>query len=162
MDVIQQIYQRNIDLLNELNIPFNEWQHRPILDFATDEVVAKELGWTGTLSKSLFLKVKGGGYALYLTDKDSRLNAKGIKELLGKRVSICNNKEMTAETGCLAGAVCPFTLPHSVPIVLDIALLKHDELLYTPGDPAVTIGIKVVYLEKLLESLENPIHTLSE
>lgn len=162
MDVIQQIYQRNIDLLNELNIPFNEWQHRPILDFATDEAVAKELGWTGTLSKSLFLKIKGGGYALYLTDKDSRLNAKGIKGLLGKRVSICDNEEMTAKTGCLAGAVCPFTLPTSVPIILDTALLTYDELLYTPGDPAVTIGINIVYLEILLESLENPIYKLPE
>ncbi|MBD1559827.1 YbaK/EbsC family protein [Vibrio sp. S9_S30] len=162
MDVIQQIYQRNIKLLNQLNIAFNEWQHRPILDVTTDEAVAKEFGWTGTLSKSLFLKVKGGGYALYLTDKDSRLNAKGIKGILGKRVSICDNQEMTAATGCLAGAVCPFTLPSSVPIIWDASLREHDELLYTPGDPAVTIGFHVLHLEKLLAFIENPIFTLAK
>ncbi|MEK6214330.1 MAG: DNA-binding protein, partial [Vibrio fluvialis] len=75
MSTLEELYQANITLLHEAGVPFQQWQHEPILDFATDEKVAQELGWTGTHTKSLFLKLKGGGYALLFTEKDARLNA---------------------------------------------------------------------------------------
>ncbi len=157
MDSLEHIYQRNISLLTSLGIHYTEWKHEPILDFDTDVKVAQRLGWTGTHSKSLFMKIKGGGYALYLTDKDTRLDSKAMKELLGKRVSIVSDEEMTQAIGCVPGAVCPFALPKEIPIIVDSRLFTHQELLYTPGHPEVTIGFVGNRLPILLDALPNPI-----
>ncbi|PSJ23863.1 DNA-binding protein, partial [Streptosporangium nondiastaticum] len=37
MSTLEQLYQANITLLHEAGVPFQQWQHEPILDFATDE-----------------------------------------------------------------------------------------------------------------------------
>ncbi|KOO13535.1 DNA-binding protein [Vibrio xuii] len=157
MDKLEAIYQFNKGLLQRLSIDYQEWQHEPILDFITDEKVAKELGWTGTHSKSLFLKLKGAGYALLLTDKDSRLDSKGIKAITGKRPSIVDNDEMTKAIGCVPGAVCPFGLPSHIPIIVDRNLFSSKELLYTPGKPDFTIGLPSSRLMDILRALDNPI-----
>lgn len=54
MESLENIYRINKERLHSLSTPFREWQHEAILDFDTDLKVAKELGWKGTHSKSLF------------------------------------------------------------------------------------------------------------
>ncbi|ERB64988.1 YbaK/EbsC family protein [Vibrio coralliilyticus] len=157
MERLDQIYQYNIDLLQQLEVIFKEWRHEPILDFATDVRVAEQLGWTGTHSKSLFLKLKGGGHVLYLTHKDARLDSKAMKQVLGKRPSICSDEEMIALLGCVPGAVCPFGIPEHIEIVVDSTLYQHSEILYTPGHPELTIGIAGSSLPKLLQAIPNSV-----
>ncbi|MEZ9566164.1 YbaK/EbsC family protein [Vibrio artabrorum] len=157
MTTLDNIYQHNISLLKNAGIEFNEWQHEPILDFETDLIVAKRLGWTGTHSKSLFLKLKGGGFALYLTDKDKRLDSKRLKQVLGKRPSVCSDEEMISQTHCVPGAVCPFVIPSDIPIVVDQQLYQCEEILYTPGEPTITIGFAGSSLPILLSKLDNTI-----
>lgn len=158
MKLLEEIYQKNLILFEQTGISYNSWEHEPILDFETDEKVAKQLGWTGTHSKSLFLKMKSGGFALYLTEKDKRLDRKPVQNALGKRVSICSNEEMTAEIGCVPGAVCPFGLPQDIQIVVDKELLEKDEILYTPGHPELTFGFNGSDLKPLLEHTSNTVH----
>ncbi len=135
MNTVDTIYDFNTRLFVNAGVEYREWMHEPILDFATDERVAVELGWTGTHTKSLFLKSKNGPFSLYLTEKDSRLDSKAIKALLGRRVSICKDEEMIEQTGCVPGAVCPFGLPDSIELIIDRALLECNELLFTPVKP---------------------------
>lgn len=160
MDKLEHLYQANIELLLQLSVDYGQWQHEPILDFETDVLVAKRLGWTATHTKSLFLKLKGGGHALFLTEKDTRLDSKALKEILGKRPSICNDQEMSEITGCVAGAVCPFTLPADITIVVDSKLHQEDEILYTPARPDITFAIKGADLKTVLAKLPNTIHEL--
>ncbi|MGR5213037.1 YbaK/EbsC family protein [Vibrio rotiferianus] len=150
MESLQKIYQLNRERFNALSIPFREWQHEAILDFETDLKVAAELGWKGTHTKSLFIKLKGLGYAVYLTDKDSRLDSKQIKTITGKRPSICSDGEMIEQLGCVPGAVCPIGLPEHITIIVDTALYQHEELLYTPGLPESTFGFAGKELKRLL------------
>ncbi|MFC5076494.1 Prolyl-tRNA editing protein ProX [Vibrio thalassae] len=157
MDNTQQIYLTNVALLEEHAISFNQWQHEPILDFATDERIAKELGWTGVHSKSLFLKKKGGGFVLFLSDKDTRLDKTALKQAVGKRTSICSNEEMIEQIGCVQGAVCPIGLPEEITIVVDKALLLAQEVLYTPGLPEWTFGLSGADLQRVLSWLPNHI-----
>lgn len=160
MNKLEAIYQFNKQLLDQLNVDYQEWQHEPILDFETDERVARELGWTGTHSKSLFLKLKGSGYALLLTDKDTRLDTKSVKALTGKRPSIVGNEEMVEQIGCVPGAVCPFGLPAEVEIIVDRKLYQQDQILYTPGKPEFTFGIPASELKNILAALGNPIYEM--
>ncbi|MFN3016764.1 YbaK/EbsC family protein [Vibrio coralliilyticus] len=157
MERLDQIYQYNIALLQQHEVSFKEWRHEPILDFATDVRVAEQLGWTGTHSKSLFLKLKGGGHVLYLTHKDARLDSKAMKQVLGKRPSICSDEEMITLLGCVPGAVCPFGMPEHIEIVVDSTLYQHSEILYTPGHPELTIGIAGSSLPKLLQAIPNSV-----
>ncbi|UGA53820.1 YbaK/EbsC family protein [Vibrio sp. VB16] len=160
MERLESIYQFNKQLFEKNNIAFKQWQHEPIHDFATDEKVAKELGLTGTMSKSLFLKLKGGGFALLLTEKDKRLDRHAVKAVLGKRVSICSPEEMTEEIGCLPGAVCPIGLPEHVQIVVDQEMINKTEILYTPGYPDRTIGFSGNDLPRLLDQLPNVVYLI--
>lgn len=161
MSKLDEIYRFNISLLERLDIDYRQWQHEPILDFATDVIVAKRLGWTGTHSKSLFLKLKGGGFALYLTHKDRRLDSKAIRTLLGKRPSICSDEEMTEQLGCLPGAVCPFGIPEELPIIIDTDLYLAREILYTPANPELTIGFPGHSLHRIIDELSNPTFELT-
>ena len=157
MKTLEQLYQFNLDLLEQLNIEYCQWHHEPILDFETDVLIASKLGWTGTHSKSLFLKLKGGGYALYLTEKDRRLDSKLLKSRLGKKPSICQDEEMIEQLGCLPGAVCPFGMKKDIPIIVDSRLYEEKEWLYTPGLPEVTIGLSGKSLKTILNHLDNQV-----
>lgn len=160
MERLEQIYQFNLALFANNNIEYKQWQHEPIHDFATDERVAKELGFTGTMSKSLFLKIKGGGFALLFTEKDKRLDKNAVKAALGKRVSICTPEEMTNEIGCLPGAVCPLGLPEHVHMLIDQDMFEKEEILYTPAYPEKTFCFAGDDLQTLLNDLPNTIHMI--
>ncbi|WP_434358549.1 YbaK/EbsC family protein [Parasalinivibrio latis] len=157
---VEAILEANITLFREAGVPYLIWEHEPILDFDTDEKVAARLGWTGALTKSLFLKLKGSGYALLFTHKDQRLDTKSIKALTGKRPSIAGDEEMTAVTGCLPKAVSPFTLPPDIPLIIDPDVYKFKELMFTPGPPVNTMGFASRHLDNILAAIPNPVLVL--
>lgn len=157
LNTLEQIYQTNINLFNQADVPYQAWQHEPILDFETDARIANELGWTASPSKSLFMKIKGGGHCLLLTHRDSRLDSKLVKQVVGKRVSVCSNDEMVAATGCVPGAVCPFALPEEVILLVDPVVYLHQELMYTPGKPDYTFAFETKHLDALLTTLPNQV-----
>lgn len=154
-DQVEAIYLKNLALFNEAGVGYQQWQHEPILDFETDQRISSELGITAAPTKSLFMKLKGGGHCLLLTHRDSRLDSKLVKSLVGKRVSICSNDEMMAAIGCEPGAVCPFGLPEEVTMLIDPVLYSFDELMYTPGKPTMTFAFASNKLDTLLALLPN-------
>ncbi|GAB3523506.1 YbaK/EbsC family protein [Photobacterium alginatilyticum] len=159
---LEAIYQQNLTLFSQTGVDYQSWQHAPILDFETDARIAAELGWTAAPTKSLFMKIKGGGFCLLLTHRDSRLDSKLVKQLLGKRVSVCNNEEMIEAIGCEPGAVCPFALPEEVKILVDPVVFSYPELMFTPGKPDFTFAFDSSSLMRLLEALPNTVIMLSE
>lgn len=159
---LEQIYQYNINLLKKAQVPFEQWEHEPILDFETDARIAKALGWTAAPTKSLFLKLKGGNYCVFLTHRDQRLDAKLIKNIIGKRPAIGNDTEMTEVTGCVPGALCPFGLSSEIPLIVDPLLTTFQDIMYTPGKPEMTIAFAGAALPNLLEHLENQTKWLTD
>ncbi|KXF80191.1 YbaK/EbsC family protein [Enterovibrio coralii] len=158
---LEGILARNIALMTQCDVAYQSWQHEPILDFATDERIGNELGWTATPTKSLFLSFKNGEYALLLTHRDARLDSKKVKALMGKRPSIASDEEMIAQLGCVPGAVCPFGMPVAIPLIVDDVLFSFEELMYTPGPPEYTFAFGVPSLSALLDALPNPVYRLN-
>lgn len=142
-------------------MPYWLWQHEPILDYQSDARVARELGWQGAPTKSLQLRCKDGRQALLLTHRDGRLDARRIKALLGLRPSLCNDEEMSAITGCLPRALCPFALPAAILLLVDPQLLRHDVLQFTPGLPQWTLQFASQDLPRLLAALPNPVYWMT-
>lgn len=160
LEKIEHIYQSNLDLFSQANVSYQQWQHEPILDFEADERIGKELGWTAAPTKSLFMKVKGGGYCLLLTHRDSRLNSKLVKQVLGKRVSVCTHEEMIDAIGCAPGAVCPFGLPADITLLVDPVVYRYQDLMFTPGNPDMTFAFASADLDRLLAALPNQVLSL--
>lgn len=160
MTKLEELYNNNIKLMQKANITFEKWQHEPILDYTTDSRLARELGWTAAPTKSLFLKLKNGAHCLLLTHRDQRLNSKIIKNITGKRVSICNNEEMMEKIHCQPGAVCPFCLPDNIIIIIDPIIYNYPKLMYTPGMPEYTFAFNSNDLDKILSQLNNEILVL--
>ncbi|WP_299020528.1 YbaK/EbsC family protein [uncultured Photobacterium sp.] len=159
---LEAIYQKNINLFSQTGVDYQSWQHEPILDFETDARIAKEQGWTAAPTKSLFLKIKGGGHCLLLTHRDNRLDSKLVKQVLGKRVSVCSNEEMIEAIGCEPGAVCPFGLPDDIRILVDPVVFSYPELMFTPGKPNLTFAFASSSLMTLLEAMPNAVILLPE
>lgn len=157
---LETILQKNIALMQACQVEYEEWQHEPILDFATDDIVGARLGWTATPTKSLFLNLKKGGHALFLTHRDARLDGKKIKALIGQRPSIATDEEMVAALGCVPGAVCPFGMPSHIPLIVDDTLFGFSSLMYTPGPPEYTFAFAVERLPALLAAMPNPVYRL--
>ena len=149
---LHQIHAFNLPLLAEL--PHRQYRHEPILDYATDERVKARLGWLGVFSKTLFLRFKDGRFALLLTHKEGRLDAKAVRDHFGAKPSICGPDQMQQETGCLPGAVCPFLPRADIPLLLDPALLTHASFTWTPGLPELTMELATDALPTLLDRLE--------
>ncbi|CAM3813378.1 YbaK/EbsC family protein [Parendozoicomonas haliclonae] len=154
---LQAIYQNNISLLDSAGIAWQGFDHEPILDYEADSRVASAMGWTAEPTKSLFLRLKDGRYVIFLTHRDTRLDSKAIRDLLGSRPSICSNEEMVERVGCVPGAVCPFGLDKDIVLVVDKTLTDHAELLWTPGLPEKTFIMAGADLPRLVESLDNPV-----
>ncbi len=156
-EALNDIFQRNVSLMEACGVNYKQWQHEPILDFDTDLKVGERLGWTAAPTKSLFLRFKSGDFALLLTHKNARLDTKRVKALMGQRPSIASDDEMIAAIGCVPGAVCPFGLPEDIHVILDESLLSFDSLMYTPGLPEFTFAFPAAHLTALLDALPNPI-----
>ncbi|MCW8330563.1 YbaK/EbsC family protein [Photobacterium sp. SDRW27] len=156
-DQLEAIYLKNLALFSQTGVEYQKWQHEPILDFETDARIAEELGWSAAPTKSLFMKIKGGGHCLLLTHRDSRLDSKLVKQVLGKRVSVCSHEEMITAIGCAPGAVCPFGLPENITLLVDPILYEHAELMFTPGKPEFTFAFATNQLDSLLAALPNKV-----
>lgn len=157
-----QIYDFNVSLFHATGIEYQSWEHEPILDYETDERLTQQYGWTAAPTKSLFLKLKGGAHALLLTHKEARLDSKAIKQLLGKRPSVCTNEEMIEKIGCVPGAVCPFGLPEEITLIIDPVLQQYPELMFTPGKPEFTFSFASQDLAQLVSGLDNTVVYLPE
>jgi Ala-tRNA(Pro) deacylase len=159
---IDEIFTFTQDLFLQSDVKFEHCRHQAITNYDIDEQVCQQFAWTAQPTKSLFLKLKGSdkNFALLFTLKDQRLDSKAVKTLLGKRVSVSSNEEMIEQLGCVPGAVCPFMINQTVPIIIDPILLTHSELLFTPGDPESTFIFSSQDLDTLLAKLPNPIHYL--
>ncbi len=135
------------------NIPFELYNHRAIYTNEDALVVKKEQGFTGTETKSLFLKDKEDAYYIYLTFTTKKSDFKKVSKLIGKRVSVVPAEKMEELTGQKPGAVSPFGYEFNVPVVIDEALLEQQKIVFAPGRPDQTMVVNVADLKEIGEIL---------
>ncbi|BDP50243.1 prolyl-tRNA editing protein [Enterococcus faecium] len=120
-------------------------------------VIKKEQGFTGTETKSLFLKDKIDNNYVYLTFTTKQTDFKALGKIVGKRLSIVSSERMEEQTGQKQGAVSPFGYEKQIPIIIDEELLSNEKLVFAPGRPDQTMVIQTVDLNKIIQLLEMPI-----
>jgi Ala-tRNA(Pro) deacylase len=142
------------EILKKLNLKPNVVSHEPILNYETAAKVDKELGLTGTESKTLFLKGKHGNYFLFITLATERMDSKQLKNLLGEKVNLVSGEEMIELTGMQPGCMTPFGLKEGLikTVVIDPKIYNEDKLLCAFGSETMSVEITPQDLRKILEN----------
>ncbi|MEH6848850.1 MULTISPECIES: YbaK/EbsC family protein [Bacillus] len=151
------MYEEVISLLHKTNVLYEKFEHEPILDYETDQLIRNRLGLDGEPSKSLFMKTKFGAYYVFFTLEGSRIDMKQMKDIIGTRVSLCSPDELREQTGCIPGCVAPFGYTQDVTIIVDSSVYQHEKILISPGVPEFTISLSTEELRKILSTCGNTV-----
>ncbi len=141
-------------VFTEAGIPFELYKHRAIFTNEDALVVKAEQGFTGTETKSLYLKDKKGNHYIYFTFTTKQSDFKKIGKVIGSRVSVVSADAMEELTGQKPGAVSPFGYEEDTPIIVDDELLAHDKLVFAPGRPDRTMVVRVEDFDKICDVLK--------
>ncbi|MCY1546972.1 Aminoacyl-tRNA editing domain protein [compost metagenome] len=126
-----------------------------MLDYPTAHAVRQRFGLRGVESKSLFLRLKDGTYAMLVTLEGARADWPRLKALLGTRPSVASDEELVRLTGCVPQCACPLGHAEEIVLLVDEAIFQHDYLIYSPGPPERTLEVATADLARLLPQLPN-------
>jgi Ala-tRNA(Pro) deacylase len=132
---LQTLYQNNLKLLKESGIIYREVVHEPVLSYEQAKAVRQRFNLSGVESKSLFLKLKDGRYAMFISVEGKRADLKRIRELLGSKPSICSDEELSTKTACIPQCACPFGHSSEIILIVDKAIFKPPTLHLLPWTP---------------------------
>ncbi|MGA4530730.1 YbaK/EbsC family protein [Ectopseudomonas chengduensis] len=155
MTSLQQLCQRNLDLLQSQGISHRLVEHEPVLDYPTARAVRQRFGLRGVESKSLFLRTGAQRYAMLISLEGARADWARLKTLLGSRPRIASDEELIEQTGCVPMCACPFGHDAGITLLIDRAVLACDFLLYSPGTPELTLEVPGSELPRLLKAQPN-------
>lgn len=156
MTPLERLCQRNLDLLQSLDIAHRLVEHEPVLDYPTAHAVRQRFDLRGVESKSLFLRIGEQRYAMLVSVEGARADWARLKQLLGSRPRIASDEELTELTGCVPMCACPFGHDARISLLIDRAVLACNFLLYSPGPPQLTLEVAGAHLPRLLAALPNP------
>lgn len=143
------------EAFTENNIYFELYNHRPIFTNEDALIIKEEQGFSGTETKSLFLKDKQKNNYVFVTFTTKQTDFKKLKQVVDKKLSMVSADQMKDLTGQEPGAVSPFGYEKSVPIIIDDELLDHDKLVFAPGRGDQTMVVKVEELPKIINLFQN-------
>ncbi|MDG9758926.1 YbaK/EbsC family protein [Pseudomonas sediminis] len=155
MTPLERLCQRNLGLLQRLQISHRLVEHEAVLDYPTAHAVRQRFGLRGVESKSLFLRNGAHRYAMLITLEGARADWARLKALLGSRPRIASDEELIEQTGCVPMCACPFGHDASITLLVDRAVLTCDFLLYSPGPPELTLEVPGSELPRLLKAQPN-------
>ncbi|MEG0286701.1 MAG: YbaK/EbsC family protein [Vagococcus sp.] len=142
------------NLFKENDIYFELYDHEPIFTNEDAVIMKESKGFTGTETKSLFLKGKDKRYYIYFTFTTKQTDFKLLKRVVENKLSIVAPKDMEELTGQKAGAVCPFGYTFDVPLIIDNDIYQQEKLVFAPGKPDQTMVILVKDLPKIIDLLQ--------
>lgn len=161
---MNQNNEKCYEILKELNLEPRVVTHEPILNYETADKVDKELGLTGTESKTLFLKGKSEAYYLFITLATERMDSKVLKNILGEKVKLVSGDEMIETTGMQPGCMTPFGLKEELikAVVVDPKIYDEEKLICAFGSETMSVEIKSEDLKKILEYSYKDIYNLTK
>ncbi len=133
---LTDIHQQLLDLLTRENARFRFMEHEPV---GKCEAVSELRGTAlGQGAKALVCKIKGNGVnqhvlAILAADQQADL-AKIAAHIGGLRASLASPAEVDALTGCVFGAIPPFSFHSALKLVADPLLFERfDDIAFNAG-----------------------------
>lgn len=160
----KKIYPELIRLLDENDVEYKLFSHRPALTYEDLAEVQKEVGFIGKEGKCLVLKVgdefiakqEGLSFIVYVTLQGNRVNFDNIKQTLeADKVRLAGPEELKKHFGAEPGCAYPFGFSKDVDIYVDPKIYGVEWFLFSPVLPTKTIQAKGADLKKVFCKLEN-------
>ncbi|MDR0378433.1 MAG: YbaK/EbsC family protein [Candidatus Accumulibacter sp.] len=123
-----------------------------ILEFdagtATVAEAAAAVGCAGQrIAKTLSFRL-AGGCALIVAAGDAKVDNAKYKARFGVKATMLSPDEAIAMTGHAIGGVCPFAIPESVPVHLDVSLKRFRTVFVACGSANSVIEMTIPELER--------------
>lgn len=130
--------------LERLGIATEVVEHPPLLTVEQSRMLRGRIA--GAHTKNLFLKDKKGAVFLLVAEEDAGIEMKSLHGRIGSARLSFGRPELLAELlGVIPGAVTPFGAINDaagkVTVILDQALMRHEQLNFHPLDNSATTTI---------------------
>lgn len=149
------IYNKIIELLNQQQVLFKEFDHDPILNYEDAEKEKQKFGWQGVESKNVFMKGNDGKYYLFVTVQGQKVDFKKLKEMLGVKLYIASEDDVKNIIKCVPGCVAPFGFAEDIIVLIDPGIFQYTDYLFSPGVTTKTIQANVQDLKPIFFGLQN-------
>ncbi|MDA3822093.1 MAG: prolyl-tRNA synthetase associated domain-containing protein [Bacteroidales bacterium] len=144
-----------LQVLNDLNIEFEIYEHKPLPTIEIAMEVWKDIDCTHC--KNLFFRNhKGNKHYLVILESNHKLDVKDLEQRLKQgKISFASQKRMDKYLGITAGSVSPFGLindtKNHVHLFLDENLKKAEKISFHPNINTASLVVKFGEFLKYLE-----------
>lgn len=114
---------------------------------ATVELAAAAVGTLPErIAKSLSFLVEDTAVIVVVAG-DAKVDNRKYKDAFGKKAKMLTSEQVTEMTGHVIGGVCPFALPETTRLYLDVSLKRFEKVYPAAGTPNSCIGLSIEELE---------------
>lgn len=99
------------------------------------------------IAKTLSFHSPESGCMLILMAGDARIENKKFKEYFGFKARMLSHEEALEFTGHAVGGVCPFAVPESIPVYLDISMKRFETVFPAAGSASSAVQLTCRELE---------------
>ena len=139
------MYQKVVDQLNELGIPFQIVEHEPVL--TTEQADRFIVGIEGVRTKTMFLtNKKKRNFYLVIIDDAKRLDMDVFKEIVEEnRIKMASAETLNDKMMLLPGTVSPFGLLNNrdkdIQVYFDQEIVSEERMCFHPNTNEKTIFV---------------------
>lgn len=149
-------------VLTELGVPHRVFRH-PAPPKSLEEAAAQRGQRPAQIVRSLVFRVAEDHYVMVLVAGPKQVAWPALRRHLGQsRISMAKPADLPAITGYVMGAVSPFGLARSMPILVDESVLAEEEVSIGSGERGATVILRRDALISALGEVEvGPFTTVS-
>lgn len=133
---MSDVYDRLVALLDSRRAPYRVLQHEP--EGRSEHVAAVRGNRPEEGAKAMVVRLHAGGgdrrYCLVVLPGNCRIDLGKLSAECGARSASLAPREVAEElTGCVAGAMPPFSFREELPVIVDPTLLENEEIVFNAG-----------------------------
>lgn len=158
------MYQKVVDQLNELGIPFQMVEHEPAL--TTEQADRFIEGIEGVRTKMLFLtNKKKRNFYLVIMDDAKRLDMDVFKDIVEeKQIKMASAETLNNKMKLIPGAVSPFGLLNNedkdIQVYFDQEIVSEERMSFHPNTNDKTIFVNTEDLFTFLKAIGSEPHVI--
>lgn len=158
------MYQKVLDKLNELGIPFQLVEHEPVL--TTEQADRFIEGIECVRTKTMFLtNKKKRNFYLVIIDDAKRLDMDVFKEIVEEnRIKMASAETLNDKMMLLPGTVSPFGLLNNrdkdIQVYFDQEIVSEERMCFHPNTNEKTIFVNTEDLFTFLKAIEYEPHVI--
>lgn len=151
-------YENIKNILNDLQIPFQEISHEASISCEHSSVLRNEAGLDWVWSKNIVFHAKWNFYLVTtLGTKDIKAR-KFKKEFWTKDIRFASQDEISSLWLWVIWSISPFGFENSeVTVYVDNEIFESEYFMFNPADPCKSIRVKTIDLKKIYENMKNQV-----